>query len=215
MTGLDAWQGGRGQLPDCRSTAQSAAHAIPLSRRSDGSLRFLPVTLDRCSSTVRDRLPLFALGQYNIQERGRARCDLQIDAMTNLASSGFRSRRQIIAYWVTTALVVFELALGGVWDILRVPQARGLIERLGYPPYFLIILGIWKLLGAVALVVPRFPRLKEWAYAGVLFDLTGAVASLFASGLIDVGTMAYPMVMTGVAVASWALRPPSRRLGPG
>jgi uncharacterized membrane protein YphA (DoxX/SURF4 family) len=84
---------------------------------------------------------------------------------------------------------------------------------LGYPPYFLVILGIWKLLGAVALVIPRFPRLKEWAYAGVLFDLTGAVASLFASGLIDVGTMAYPIVMTGVAVASWALRPSSRRLG--
>jgi uncharacterized membrane protein YphA (DoxX/SURF4 family) len=116
---------------------------------------------------------------------------------------------------VTTALVVFELALGGVWDILRVPQVRALIERLGYPSYFLVILGIWKLLGAVALAIPRFPRLKEWAYAGVLFDLTGAVASQLASGLIDAGTMAYPIVMAGLAVASWALRPPSRRLGPG
>lgn len=134
--------------------------------------------------------------------------------MTNLASSAFRSRGHLIAYWVTTALVVFELTLGGVWDILRVPQARDLIERLGYPVYFLVILGIWKLLGAVALVIPRFPRLKEWAYAGVVFDLTGAVASLLASGLIDAGTMAYPIVMTGVAVVSWALRPPSRRLVP-
>jgi uncharacterized membrane protein YphA (DoxX/SURF4 family) len=98
--------------------------------------------------------------------------------MTNLASPAFSSRSQIIAYWVTTALVVFELALGGAWDILRVPQVRGLIERLGYPSYFLVILGIWKLLGAVALAIPRFPRLKEWAYAGVLFDLTGAVACL-------------------------------------
>ena len=134
--------------------------------------------------------------------------------MTNLARSALISRRHIIAYWVTTALVVFELVLGGVWDVLRVPQVRGLIERLGYPPYFLIILGIWKLLGAVALVILRFPRLKEWAYAGVLFDLTGAVASLWASGLADAGTMAYPIVMTGVAVASWALRPPSRCLCP-
>ena len=133
--------------------------------------------------------------------------------MTNLASSVLSSRRNFIAYWVTTALVVFELAMGGVWDVLRVPQVRGLIERLGYPPYFLVILGIWKLLGAVALVFPRFPRLKEWAYAGVIFDLTGAVASQFASGLIDVGMLAYPIVMTGVAVASWALRPSSRRLG--
>jgi uncharacterized membrane protein YphA (DoxX/SURF4 family) len=135
--------------------------------------------------------------------------------MTDLASSAFSSRSHIIAYWATTALVVSELALGGVWDILRVPQVRGLIERLGYPPYFLVILGIWKLLGAVALVIPRFPRLKEWTYAGVFFDLTGAVSSLLASGLIDAGTIAYPIVMTGVAVASWALRPPSRRLGPG
>ena len=135
--------------------------------------------------------------------------------MTDLAGSAFSSRSHIIAYWVTTALVVSELALGGVWDILRVPQVRGLIERLGYPLYFLVILGIWKLLGAVALVIPRFPRLKEWAYAGVVFDLTGAVASLLASGFIDAGTLAYPITMTGVAVTSWALRPPSRRLDPG
>ena len=135
--------------------------------------------------------------------------------MTHLASSAFRSRSHIVAYWVTTALVVSELALGGVWDILRVPQVRGLIERLGYPSYFLVILGIWKLLGAVALAIPRFPRLKEWAYAGVIFDLTGAVASLLASGLIDAGMLAYPILMTGVAVASWALRPLSRRLGHG
>jgi len=135
--------------------------------------------------------------------------------MTDLTSSAFTSRYRVIGYWVTTALVVFELALGGVWDILRVPQVRDLIERLGYPQYLLVILGIWKLLGAVALVIPRFPRLKEWAYAGVLFDLTGAVASLLASGLVDAGTLAYPITMTGVAVTSWALRPPSRRLGPG
>jgi uncharacterized membrane protein YphA (DoxX/SURF4 family) len=134
--------------------------------------------------------------------------------MTNLSTSVVSSRGRMIAYWVTTALVVFELAMGDVWDLLRVPQVRELIERLGYPNYFLIILGTWKLLGAVALVIPRFPRLKEWAYAGVLFDLTGAVASLFASGLADAGTVAYPITMTGVAFASWALRPSSRRLGP-
>ena len=132
--------------------------------------------------------------------------------MTNLASSTVISRNHVVAYWITTALLVVELVLGGVWDVLRVPQVRGLIERLGYPPYFLVILGIWKLLGAVALVIPRFPRLKEWAYAGVVFDLTGAVASLLASGLMDAGAMAYPIIMTGVALASWALRPSSRRL---
>jgi uncharacterized membrane protein YphA (DoxX/SURF4 family) len=133
--------------------------------------------------------------------------------MADLATSSSPPRSQIIAYWVTTALVASELAIGGVWDILRVPKVSDLIERLGYPQYFLIILGIWKLLGAIALVIPRFPRLKEWAYAGVLFDLSGAVASLFATGLISVGTAAYPILMIGVAIASWALRPASRRIG--
>ena len=157
-----------------------------------------------------------ALSSLDRIQHSRTRLErraLQIDAMINLASSAFGSRYRTIAYWVTTALVVFELAMGGVWDVLRVSQVRDLIERLGYPQYFLVILGIWKLLGAVALVIPRFPRLKEWAYAGVLFDLTGAVASLSASGLMIAGTLAYPIVMIGVAVASWALRPPSRRLG--
>src|SRR3974377_871698 len=129
-----------------------------------------------------------------------------------MASDTKAERNRAIAYWVTTALLVFELVLGGGWDVLRVPHVRAVMERLGYPTYFVVILGVWKLLGAVALVIPRFPRLKEWAYAGVFFDLTGAVSSQLASGLIDAGTMAYPIVMTCVAVASWALRPPSRRL---
>jgi len=114
-------------------------------------------------------------------------------------------------YWITTALLASELVLGGIWDVLRVPQVHVIIERLGYPSYFLVILGIWKLLGAVAVIVPRFPRLKEWAYAGVVFDLTGALASNLASGVTDTGTIAYLLLMMAVTAASWALRPPSRR----
>jgi hypothetical protein len=85
------------------------------------------------------------------------------------------------------------------------------IERLGYPTYFLVILGVWKLLGAVALVIPRFPRLKEWAYAGVVFNLTGALISHVVSGDIEPGPMAYLVTMIGATAASWFLRPPSRR----
>jgi uncharacterized membrane protein YphA (DoxX/SURF4 family) len=120
-------------------------------------------------------------------------------------------RNRAIGYWVTTALLAFELVLGGIWDVLRVPHVRVVIERLGYPAYFLVILGIWKLLGAVAVVIPRFPRLKEWAYAGVVFNFTGALASHVASGDIEAGTMSYLVVMIGVTAASWSLRPPSRR----
>jgi len=120
-------------------------------------------------------------------------------------------RNRAIAYWVATALVVFELVLGGVWDVLRVPHVRVVMERLGYPTYFVVILGVWKLLGAVALAIPRFPRLKEWAYAGMVFNLTGALVSHVASGDIEVGPMVYLVVMTGVTAASWSLRPASRR----
>jgi uncharacterized membrane protein YphA (DoxX/SURF4 family) len=116
-----------------------------------------------------------------------------------------------VVYWVATALLAAELLLGGVWDVLEMPQARSVTDRLGYPGYFLVILGVWKLLGAVAIVIPRFPRLKEWAYAGSVFDLTGAIASHLALGFIEAGALAYPIVMTGVTAVSWALRPPSRR----
>jgi len=116
-----------------------------------------------------------------------------------------------VIYWIATAVLASELVLGGIWDVLRVPQVHVIIDRLGYPPYFLVILGIWKLLGAVALVAPRFPRLKEWAYAGVVFDLTGALVSNLVSGVADIVTIAYLLLMMGVTATSWALRPASRR----
>ena len=134
--------------------------------------------------------------------------------VVGMASDTKAERNRAIAYWVTTALLVFELVLGGVWDVLRVPHVRAVMERLGYPTYFVVILGVWKLLGAVALVIPRFPRLKEWAYAGMVFNLTGALVSHVASGDIEVGPMVYLVVMTGVTAVSWSLRPASRRSFP-
>jgi hypothetical protein len=86
---------------------------------------------------------------------------------------------------------------------------------LGYPLYFFHILGFWKTLGAIAILVPRFPRLKEWAYAGIFFDLTGAAVSCAAVG--DYGAYGFhiiaPLVLAVLTVASWALRPPSRTIG--
>jgi uncharacterized membrane protein YphA (DoxX/SURF4 family) len=72
-------------------------------------------------------------------------------------------------------------------------------------------LGVWKFLGSIAIIIPRFPRLKEWAYAGVVFNLTGALASNLASGVTDTKTLAYLLLMMGVTATSWALRPASRR----
>jgi hypothetical protein len=86
------------------------------------------------------------------------------------------------------------------------------VTALGYPVYFLTILGFWKAMGGLAILAPRLPLLKEWAYAGIAFDFTGAAWSHVAVG--DPAPKAIvPLVLLLIAVASWALRPPSRRLG--
>jgi uncharacterized membrane protein YphA (DoxX/SURF4 family) len=126
-------------------------------------------------------------------------------------SSGVPSWGRTIAYWLTTAVMIFVMGSGGVADTMRIPAVTEGMSHLGYPVYFCVILGVWKVLAAVAFVIPRTPRLKEWAYAGTFFDLTGAAASHFAleDPLLKVAT---PLIFVLIAVASWALRPPSRRL---
>ncbi|HZC43689.1 MAG TPA: DoxX family protein [Acidobacteriaceae bacterium] len=121
-----------------------------------------------------------------------------------------------VAYWITTVLIAFFIGSGGVMQVARVPATvDGFVRILHYPAYFVTILGVWKVLGAIAILVPRFPRLKEWAYAGIIFDLTGAAASVASVG--DYGAYAFhilaPLIIAGLTVASWALRPPSRKIG--
>ena len=91
------------------------------------------------------------------------------------------------------------------------PLVTDVLAGLGYPAYVLWIIGIWKILGAIALVVPGFLRLKEWAYAGIVFELSGAVASLAACSRS--ADLIAPLFLLGLAFASWALRPPNRTLG--
>jgi uncharacterized membrane protein YphA (DoxX/SURF4 family) len=121
-----------------------------------------------------------------------------------------------IAYWTTTALIAFFIGSGGVAQIAQFKgNPHGVVPLLGYPMYFFAILGFWKVLGAIAILVPRFPRLKEWAYAGIFFDLTGAAASCAA--VAGYGAYAFhvlaPLILAGLTVASWALRPQSRTIG--
>lgn len=116
----------------------------------------------------------------------------------------------VIAYWVATSLLVLAFASGGVMDLRQTPEMLEGMKALGYPAYFATLLGLWKLAGALTLVVPGFGRVKEWAYAGMFFDLTGAAVSHAAVG-DPLGKVLVPLVLTGVLVASWALRPSSRR----
>jgi len=80
-------------------------------------------------------------------------------------------------YWTSTILFALVFALTGTLYLIHNPQMVEKLAALGYPPYMLAILGTAKILGAIALVVPRFPRLKEWAYAGFVFDFVGAIWS--------------------------------------
>ena len=121
-----------------------------------------------------------------------------------------------IAYWTTTALVAFFIGSGGVAQIAQyLGKPHGIVPVLGYPMYFFAILGFWKVLGAIAILAPRFPRLKEWAYAGIFFDLTGAAASCAAVG--GYGVYAFhilaPLILAVLLMASWTLRPEGRIIG--
>src|SRR6266545_5129434 len=123
----------------------------------------------------------------------------------------YRSRRwRAAGYWLATAAVTGELAVGGIWDIARLPFVRDVVTRLGYPEYFLVLLGTWKILGAAALLVPYRPALKEWAYAGAFFTYTGAIVSHLTTGYA-LGEVPELAVLTALTAMSWALRPPSRR----
>jgi len=117
-----------------------------------------------------------------------------------------------IAYWLATGLVAAEFAMSGAISVARPPIVLAGLAHLGYPAYFPLILGTWKLLGVAALLAPRFPRLKEWAYAGILFDVTGAAFSHAASG-DGPADIAVPLVFAALTIVSWLLRPPSRTLG--
>ena len=124
-----------------------------------------------------------------------------------------------LAYWVTTALIAAELLAGGTADLARGREVlvagqpvADVLHQLGYPTYLLTILGAWKLLAAVAILAPGLPRLKEWAYAGTFFELTGAAFSLVAVG-DGAASVVAPLLLAACVVASWAMRPPSRTLG--
>jgi DoxX-like family len=131
------------------------------------------------------------------------------DAMPALGKS---ANIKMIGYWAATAFLLFNVLAGAIAELVqRQDNVEGMLF-LGFPLYFMLILGVWKVLGSIALLAPGFPRLKEWAYAGIFFTMTGAAISHTVSG-----DAAWHMLYTGflaiLTLASWALRPQSRTLG--
>jgi hypothetical protein len=121
------------------------------------------------------------------------------------------ARAKTVGYWVTTGLLVFCMT-GGVFELLSLHLTVDGITKLGYPPYIVPALGLGKILAVLAILWPGFPRLKEWAYAGIFFNMMGAIVSHVAHN-----DAAWSVVVTvtiaGITLASWALRPQNRRLG--
>ncbi|MEE8107286.1 MAG: DoxX family protein [Planctomycetota bacterium] len=116
------------------------------------------------------------------------------------------------AFWTTTCLACLAMGAGGVMDLLHAEQVMTALTHLGYPEYVATILGVGKLLGVAVVLVPGLPRLKEWAYAGLVIDLVGAFAShLFVGD--PIADLIPPVVILVLTLASWVLRPASRRLG--
>lgn len=121
-------------------------------------------------------------------------------------------RTKVIVYWVTTIPLALELLAGGEWDLTHQPHVVQVVTHLGYPVYLLTILGLWKLPAGIVLLAPRLPRLKEWAYAGAFFEMTGAAGSHIVKG-DNLADLIGPVIIIALIVVSWALRPPSRTLG--
>jgi hypothetical protein len=121
------------------------------------------------------------------------------------------SRIRTIAFWATTFIVVFELAAGSVWNLLTIEWIVVQLRHLGYPHFLAYILGAWQAGAAVAIVAPRLPLIKEWAYAGSFFLWSGAVTSHLSVG-DPPESWRVPLFFATCAVASWVLRPADRRL---
>jgi hypothetical protein len=120
------------------------------------------------------------------------------------------TKAKTIGYWVTTGLLVFCMT-GGIFELLGVKTTIEGIMRLGYPSYIIPALGLGKVLAILALLWPGFPRLKEWAYAGIFFNMMGALVSHVARN-DDAWIIVVNVAIAATTLASWALRPQNRRL---
>lgn len=120
------------------------------------------------------------------------------------------TKRNKIIYWVATLWLALGMTATGIVQILQVKEEADMMKLLGYPIYFLTILGIWKILGVIAVLIPKFPLLKEWAYAGFFFAMSGAIFSHFAIG-DEAKAYFGPTLLLVLIVISWYFRPAGRK----
>lgn len=122
-------------------------------------------------------------------------------------------KRIRIIYWIFTAWLALGMASTGIVQLMKVKEEADMFAHLGYPDYLMTMIGAWKILGVIAVLIPRSSLLKEWAYAGFFFCMSGAIVSHLALG-DPIAEVAPPLLLLVLTVISWYFRPASRKLVP-
>ncbi|MFD2942996.1 DoxX family protein [Flavobacterium notoginsengisoli] len=120
------------------------------------------------------------------------------------------SKRNKIIYWIATLWLALGMISTGIVQLMQIKEETEMMNHLGYPLYFLTLLGVWKLLGVIAILIPKFGLLKEWAYAGFFFAMSGAVVSHLAVG-DSAKELFGPILLIVLTIVSWYYRPANRK----
>lgn len=120
------------------------------------------------------------------------------------------TKRNKIIYWIATLWLALGMLSTGIVQLIKMKEEVANITHLGYPIYILTILGVWKILGVIAILIPKFPLVKEWAYAGFFFAMSGATISHIASGNPIIEMLPSLLLLT-LTVVSWYFRPADRK----
>lgn len=120
------------------------------------------------------------------------------------------TKRNKIIYWIATLWLALGMFSTGIVQLIKMKEEVEKMTHLGYPIYFLSLLGVWKILGVVAVLIPKFPILKEWAYAGFFFAMTGAMFSHIATGN-PINEILPSILLLTLTIVSWYFRPTDRK----
>ncbi|RCR67773.1 DoxX family protein [Larkinella punicea] len=120
------------------------------------------------------------------------------------------TKRNRVIYWIATIWLALGMLSTGIVQLIKMKEEVDMMTRLGYPIYFLTLIGIWKIAGVIAILIPKFPLLKEWTYAGFFFAMSGAV---FSHVVVrdDAKELFGPLLLLILTVVSWSFRPVDRR----
>ena len=121
------------------------------------------------------------------------------------------TKRNKIIYWVTTLWLALGMTSTGIVQIIKMDEEVQNISNLGFPVYLMTLIGVWKILGVIVVLIPKFPLVKEWAYAGFFFTMTGAIISHLAIGEPIVKTFP-PLLLLILTILSWYFRPEERKI---